>query len=84
MIWADFTYELALGFQPPEPKYIVSQQLTLTNPRVVKKYNKILRQEHSRQKIGPRAFDLQTSVPSGLKQHHHKEFETIAHLDDCT
>jgi hypothetical protein len=43
MIWADFSYEFALGFQPPKPKYRQPQQLTLTDPRVVKKYNKVLR-----------------------------------------
>ena len=83
MIWADFTYESALGFKPPEPKYVAPQRLTLTDPRVVKKYNQILKKEQSRQKLGPRAFDLQTSVPNGLRTQHHKEYETIAHLDDC-
>ena len=42
MIWADFSYESALGFKPPEPKYSAPQRLTLTDPRVVNKYNKIL------------------------------------------
>jgi hypothetical protein len=35
--WADFTYESALGFQPPEPSYVAPQHLTLNDPRVVKK-----------------------------------------------
>ena len=57
MIWADFTYESTLGFQPPEPSYIAPQRLTLTDPRVVRKYNKVLRQEHTRLRLGPRAFN---------------------------
>jgi hypothetical protein len=36
LIWADFTYESALGFQPPEPSYVAPQRLTLNDPRVVK------------------------------------------------
>jgi hypothetical protein len=36
MIWADFSYESILGFQPPEPSYRPPQRLTLADPRVVK------------------------------------------------
>ena len=83
MIWADFSYESALGFQPPEPSYIIPQRLTLTDPRVVKKYNKILRQEHSWQKLGSRAFALQADITNSLTTAHHKEYETLAYLDKC-
>ena len=83
MIWADFSYESALGFKPPEPTYSTPQRLTLTDPRVVQKYNKILRREHTRQKLGPRAFALQAAIPSGLTTEHHKEYEKLAHIDIC-
>jgi hypothetical protein len=83
LIWADFTFESALGFQPPEPSYVAPQRLTLNDPRVVKKYNRILRHEHNRLRLGIRSFALQSAVPSGLTPAHHKEYETIAHLDDC-
>jgi hypothetical protein len=83
MIWADFFYETALGFKPPEPRYIAPQRLTLTDPRVVKKYNKFLRQEHSQQRLESRAFALQEAIPHGLTPQHHKEYETLAHLDWC-
>jgi hypothetical protein len=42
MIWADFLYESALWFKPPKPIYKEPQQLSLTDPRVFKKYNKVL------------------------------------------
>ena len=32
MIWADFSFESALGFQPPKPSYLPPQRLTLTDP----------------------------------------------------
>jgi hypothetical protein len=35
MIWADLSYESALGFQPPEPSNIAPQRLTLTDLREV-------------------------------------------------
>jgi hypothetical protein len=81
MLWADFSYESALGFQPPLPSYRQPQRLTLTDPRVVKRYNKILGQEHARLRLGPRAFALQASIPSGLTPQHHREYETLAKLD---
>jgi hypothetical protein len=59
MIWADFTYESALGFQPPKPSYIPPQRLTLNDPRVVKKYNRVLRHEHNRLRLGISSFDQQ-------------------------
>jgi hypothetical protein len=83
MIWADFTYESALGFEPPKPVYRAPQRLTLTDPRVIKKYNKILRQEHTRQRLDQRAFALQESIPQGLTLQHQQEYETLAHLDLC-
>jgi hypothetical protein len=83
MLWADFSYESALGFKPPEPIYTQPQRLTLTDPRVVTRYNKILRQEHTRLKLGPRAFALQAAIPEGLETQHHQEYERLAHLDLC-
>jgi hypothetical protein len=83
LIWADFTYESALGFQPPERSYVAPQRLTLNDPHVVKKYNPVLRHKHNRLRLGTRSFALQSAVPSGLTPAHHKEYETIAHLDDC-
>jgi hypothetical protein len=66
LLWADFTYESALGFQPPEPSYVAPQRLTLNDPRVVKKCNCILRHEHNRLRLGIRSFALQSAVlPSG-------------------
>jgi hypothetical protein len=73
MIWADFSYESALGFQPPKPKYRQPQRLTLTDPRVVKKYNKVLQQEHLRLRLATRAFALQESIATGLTRAHHQE-----------
>jgi hypothetical protein len=83
LIWADFTYESASGFQPPERSYTAPQRLTLNDPRVVKKYNRVLRHEHNRLRLGTRSFALQSTVPLGLTPAHHKEYQTIAHLDDC-
>jgi hypothetical protein len=83
MIWADFTYKSALGFEPPKPVYRAPQRLTLTDPRVIKKYNKILRQEHTRQRLDQRAFALQESIPQGLTLQHQQEYKTLAHLDLC-
>jgi hypothetical protein len=82
LIWADYTYKSALGFQPPEPNYIPPQCLTLNDPHVVKKYNCVLHHEHNRLCLGTQSFALQSAVPLGLTFAHHKEYETIAHLDD--
>jgi hypothetical protein len=81
MIWADFSYESALGFQPPEPAYIAPQRLTLQDPRVVRKYNQTLKTEHQRRRLPVRAFDLQSSIPTGLRIQHQQEYETLSHLD---
>ena len=81
MIWADFSYESTLGFQPPTPLYSTPQRLTLADPRVVRRYNKILLREQRRLKLGPRAFALQAAIPSGLQPHHFSEYETLANLD---
>jgi hypothetical protein len=83
MIWADFSYESALGFQPPKPKYTPPQRLTLQDPRVVKRYNKILRAEHQRLHLNERAFALQAAIPNGLRSTHHQEYAILAHLDLC-
>jgi hypothetical protein len=83
LIWANFTYESALGFQPPEPSYIAPQRLTLNDPRVVKKYNHVLRLEYNWLRLGTRSLAFQSALPLGLTPAHHKEYETIAHLDDC-
>ena len=83
MIWADFSYESALGFQPPIPSYVQPQHLTLTDPRVIKRYNKVLKKEHFRLRLPQRSFALQSAVPSGLTSQHQKEYETLAHLDKC-
>jgi hypothetical protein len=82
-IWADFSYESALGFTPPEPVYKAPQRLTLTDPRVVQKYNKVLRQEHQQQKLSTRSFDLQSAVPQRLTTPNKQEYEKLAHLDKC-
>jgi hypothetical protein len=58
LIWVDFTYESALRFQPLEPSYVAAQRLTLNDPRVVKTYNRVLRHEHNRLRIGTRSFAL--------------------------
>jgi hypothetical protein len=34
-------------------------------------------------RLGPRAFALQESIPSGLAIKHHQEYENLAHLDYC-
>jgi hypothetical protein len=83
MIWADFSYESALGFQPPKPSYSAPQRLTLQDPRVVKRYNKVLKAEHRRLHLNKQAFALQTAVPSGLLSTHHRTYATLAHLDKC-
>jgi hypothetical protein len=83
MIWADFSYESALGFKPPEPRYTQPQRLTLTDPQVVKKYNRILSQEHTRLKLGPRAYALQAAIEEGLETQHHQEYERLSNLDLC-
>jgi hypothetical protein len=83
MIWANFSFESALGFQPPKPSYLTPQCLTLTDPRVIRRYNKVLRREHSCLRLSARSFDLQISVPLGLTQAQYTEYETLAHLDDC-
>jgi hypothetical protein len=83
MLWANFTYQSAPGFQPCKPSYTTPQRLTLQDPRVVKKYNKILLQEHARLRLNNRAFKLQKELLSGLKQHHRQEYKTIANLDFC-
>jgi hypothetical protein len=83
MLYADFSYESTFGFQPPEPSYKTPQRLTLTDPRVIKKYNKILRQEHDRLNLRPRAFALQEAIPNGLTPDQLQEYETLAHLDLC-
>ena len=48
MIWADFSYESAFDFQPEPTIYTPPQRLTLEDPRVVKRYNKVLHHEHAR------------------------------------
>ena len=84
MIWADFSYQSALGFQPPIPAYRAPQRLTLQDPRVVRKYNNVLKAEHLRLRMNTRAFSLQSSVPSGLQSPHKREYETLVELDRCT
>jgi hypothetical protein len=83
LLWADFTSESALGFQPPTPVYKQPQRLTLNDPRVVDKYKKEVRKEHQRLRLPQRSFDLQAAVPSGLTIAHQREYETLAHLDFC-
>ena len=83
MIWADFSYESTFDFQPPTPAYKAPQRLTLDDPRVVKRYNKVLLQEQQRQRLGQRAFSIQDEVTAGLNINHLQEYETIAHLDRC-
>ncbi len=83
MLWADFSFESVFGFKPPEPTYSAPQRLTLDDPRVVKRYNKVLKQEHRRLKLRKRGFDIQSAIPMGLQPSHYIEYEKLAHLDSC-
>jgi hypothetical protein len=83
MIWADFSYESVFGFKPPEPEYNAPQRLTLADPRVVRRYNQVLLQEHNRLHLCTRAFSIQKAVPEGLQLQHRQEYEKLAHLDSC-
>ena len=83
MIWADFSYESVFGFKPPDPVYKAPQRLTLQDPRVVRRYNKVLRKEHSRLRLNMRAYALQAEVPTGIQIQHGQEYEKLAHLDMC-
>jgi hypothetical protein len=83
MLWADFSFESVFGFKPPEPTYSAPQRLTLDDPRVVKRYNKVLKQEHRRLKLRKRGFDIQAAIPMGLQTSHCIEYEKLAHLDSC-
>ena len=83
MIWGDFGYESAFGFKPPEPAYSAPNRLTLADPRVIRKYNKVVRQEHTRLRLKQRAFAIQTAIPNGLEERHWREYEKLAHLDFC-
>jgi hypothetical protein len=65
LIWADFTYESALGFQPREPSYIAPQRLTLNDPRVVKKYNRVLRHKITGSALAPEASPFSPPYPWG-------------------
>ena len=84
MIWADFSYESVFGFKQPDPIYKAPERLTLQDPREVKRYNKVLLQEHHRLRLHFRSFDLQAEVPTGLQIQHRREYEKIAHLDLCS
>jgi hypothetical protein len=56
MIRADFSYQSTLGFQPPKTRYVAAQQLMLQDLRVVKKYNKVLHQEHHHLRLGTQSL----------------------------
>jgi len=83
MIWADFSYELTFDFKPEPTTYTSPQRLALDNPRVVRRYNKVLHHEHARLHLSSRAFSIQSAVPTGLLLVHRTEYEKLAHLDSC-
>ena len=83
MLWADFSYEMVFGFKPILDNSRSPQRLTLTNPRVIKRYNKVLRQEHTRLHMRARAFAIQADIPHGLTLAHGQEYEKLAYLDEC-
>jgi hypothetical protein len=83
LLWADFSYESVFGFKPPTPAYVQPNRLSLDDPRVVKRYNKVLRHEHNRLHLNRRAFAIQANIPNGVQPHHLSEYETVAHLDSC-
>ena len=49
----------------------------------MKRYNKVLLQEHYRLRLHLCSFDLQAAIPEGLQLQHCQEYEKIAHLDSC-
>jgi hypothetical protein len=46
----------------PTPIYRAPQRLTLQDPRVLKRYNKVLPQEHTRLRLGTRPYDFQLAT----------------------
>ena len=80
LLWFDVAAHSCFGFTPPKPAYRQPRRLTLSDPRVVKKYNNLLMAEHHRHHLPQRASRLYEKIPL-TDIDDQLEYENIATLD---
>ena len=61
-IWVDISLHSALQHPAPVPPYCPPSRLSLVDPRVVKRYNRIVRAEYDRHNLPAKLFALQNRV----------------------
>ena len=80
LLWVDINIHSCFGFNPPQAHYRAPRRLTLKDPRVVKKYNKLLNNAYATHRLPQRALQLQQQLPTFdiIAQ---QEYEKLAELD---
>ena len=65
-LWVDLSTTTVFGSRSCAPQPTTARKLQCRDPRVVKKYQKSLRDHYSAHQIAPRVFALETSVQAAL------------------
>jgi hypothetical protein len=77
-LWIDISFQNAFGCKIQTSTPAEARRLKLKDPRVVKKYNKILEKELQRLKLPLRLFLLETRVQAGvITEEQAKEYEAV-------
>ena len=80
LLWVDVSACSCFGLVPPSPTYTQPRRLTLQDPRVVKRYNKLLISAYERHQLPQRARRLYGQY-NNFDHHAQTEYETLAQLD---
>ena len=80
LLWIDVTAHSCLGLQPPTPAYRQPRRLTLQDPRIVKRYNRLLLSAYDRHRLPQRASLLHHQLPA-FSHAAQTEYESLAVLD---
>ena len=80
LLWIDVSTTSCFGIDLPRPIYRQPRRLTLQDPRVVKRYNRILQAEMERHRLPQRANRVYHALPA-FSLLAKAEYEKIAELD---
>ena len=80
LLWVDLDLTSALQHPRPIQPYRPPMRLSLQDPRVVRKYNKIVRQQYSQINLPARLFALQAKLPH-FTQEDSIEYHKLASVD---
>ena len=79
-LWADLEVAQVFGLRPPLVMHISARRLTLTQPKVLKRYLNLWKQFVATHKLVEKAKSLQSSCSGSLSKSHEISYERLDRL----